>query len=634
MISSFIVRMYKKISDLVRNAYSSSTLKVINDKTVSAAVSASHKSYICSFLSSESKTNVFYNNSLIAYIVAKISSFFKFCAAKSLPLFEKSCIFSFFSYISKNALNIPLNLPGIFILMFSVAASTRMLFDTLPLLSVVLIISAFVFGLFMIFTRASVNRMLFSSKISRCILRVLTGNLISAACFDKPVIQFRAKHYILTAVFGALAGIASYFVSDIIILALIAGSFGISFIIRDFRIGAYMVMFLFPFIPTMAIVGILLLSLISLVIRMAFDNKFVFSGTGLDLYIILFSVIICISGFTSFDRSTSINIALVYIVFIFSYFVFSNTLTDRKSLNMAFIALLAGGIIVSLYGIYQYVFGFSEGNIWIDTGMFTGIETRVVSTFENPNVLGEYLLIIIPVMIAYFFEHDSIRGKWTSALAACILILCMIFTFSRGCWIGLIVSVGVMCVFYDRRFVWLGFILLLLSPLYLPESIIQRFLSVGNTSDTSTSYRVYIWFGTIDMLKDYWLTGIGLGEGAFNVIYPHYSYSAIVAPHSHNLYLQILVENGITGFIVFVCMIIAFYRISISTLTRLDRGFMKVSLLALVSAVTGYLIQGLFDNVWYNYRVFMFFFMTLAITVKCANIAIDSYGKDRGDAND
>lgn len=45
--------------------------------------------------------------------------------------------------------------------------------------------------------------------------------------------------------------------------------------------------------------------------------------------------------------------------------------------------------------------------------------------------------------------------------------------------------------------------------------------------------------GTLAMLKDYWMCGIGPGDAAFNLVYPKYSYSGIVAPHAHNLFLQI-----------------------------------------------------------------------------------------------
>jgi len=634
MILTYIQKLYQKISLYSKKIYGTSKLKVINDKAVSSAISASSKSFICGFMSSEPKTNKHYSESLVGKAVSTVASFFALIGQKTTSLFEKSIIFRFCSFIAKNIFDFPVRIFGVFLLLFGLTSASHMFFDTLQPICILTIVLSAVAGAVMIFVDTSFNRILYTSKLYGLAIKFLSKKELDNTFCDKDVSELPLITYICTSVVAILCGVLSYFISPVIILGGIIAFIGVILFIKDFRIGTYATILLFPFLPTMIIVGMLLLSLISLVIRCMYDREFKPAKTGIDIYIILFSVIIAISGITSFDRATSINIALVYIVFILSYFLFTNTLSDKSSLYTAFSMLITSGIIVSLYGIYQYVFGFSEGSVWIDTGMFSEIETRVVSTFENPNVLGEYLIILIPLSIAYFFESGSIKEKWASVFAAAILVLCMVFTFSRGCWIGLIVSLGVMSLFYDRRFVWAGIILLLFSPLYLPESIIQRFLSVGNTSDTSTSYRVYIWFGTIDMLKDYWLTGIGLGEGAFNVIYPHYSYSAIIAPHSHNLYLQIMVENGIVGFILFAIMIIAFYKNSIYALTKTKRSFLKVSLLGLVAAITGYLIQGLFDNVWYNYRVFMFFFMTLAITIKCSHIAMINELKSRGESDD
>ena len=77
--------------------------------------------------------------------------------------------------------------------------------------------------------------------------------------------------------------------------------------------------------------------------------------------------------------------------------------------------------------------------------------------------------------------------------------------------------------------------------------MINRFASIGNLGDSSTSYRVYIWMGTLAMLKDYWMCGIGPGDAAFNLVYPKYSYSGIVAPHAHNLFLQIVCDAGVVA---------------------------------------------------------------------------------------
>ena len=183
-------------------------------------------------------------------------------------------------------------------------------------------------------------------------------------------------------------------------------------------------------------------------------------------------------------------------------------------------------------------------------------------------------------------------------------------------------------MFYDTRFVWLGVIALLAAPFVMSQNVIDRFTSIGDTKDTSTSYRVYIWMGTFNMLRDYWLCGIGLGSDAFNTIYPHYSYAGIVAPHSHNLYLQLLVENGILGLVSFLVILVAYFRAVISRITALQRSVCKAVITALAAGIFGYLVQGMFDNVWYNYRVFYMFFAVLGLTMAAVN---SSKG---GDVND
>lgn len=186
------------------------------------------------------------------------------------------------------------------------------------------------------------------------------------------------------------------------------------------------------------------------------------------------------------------------------------------------------------------------------------------------------------------------------------------------------VAVLLFFLFYDRRFVWLALIALLISPMFLPQNVINRLLSVGNMGDTSTSYRVYIWLGTLNMLKDYWLCGIGIGTEAFNRIYPLYSYAGIVAPHSHNLYLQLVTENGIIGLLVFAWLMVVYYKDCISTIISSNNKMLKALITGLAAGMAGYLVQGMFDNVWYNYRVFLMFFVIIGITASAIGICKSS----------
>ena len=151
----------------------------------------------------------------------------------------------------------------------------------------------------------------------------------------------------------------------------------------------------------------------------------------------------------------------------------------------------------------------------------------------------------------------------------------------------------------------------MILPFVLPQTIIDRLLSVGNMGDSSTSYRVFIWLGSLKMLRDFWLGGIGLGESAFRSVYPIYSFDAIVAPHSHNLYLQLVVESGISALLVFLAAIVLYMKKLINTI-KVSRKAGLYSI-TFISAVAGFLIQSMFDYTFYNYRVMGMFFMVLAL---------------------
>ena len=156
---------------------------------------------------------------------------------------------------------------------------------------------------------------------------------------------------------------------------------------------------------------------------------------------------------------------------------------------------------------------------------------------------------------------------------------------------------------------------LLLVALYfiLPDAVINRFASIGNLGDSSTSYRVYIWMGTLAMLKDYWMCGIGPGDAAFNLVYPKYSYSGIVAPHAHNLFLQIVCDAGVVALVVFVLLLFHYFRDLCAAFCREKDPFSRLYQTAAVSGIAGFLVQAMTDYSFYNYRVLFLFWAWLAL---------------------
>ena len=159
----------------------------------------------------------------------------------------------------------------------------------------------------------------------------------------------------------------------------------------------------------------------------------------------------------------------------------------------------------------------------------------------------------------------------------------------------------------------LGIVGLALLPVVMPASIMERFLSIGDLTDTSSSYRLLIYLGTLGMLKDYWFSGIGPGMEAFNQVYPAYAYHAVSAPHSHNLFLQLTSDTGIFGMGVFCLVIFSFYRTCFTAL-RGERDFeTRVFIITGISAVSGFMVQSMTDYTFYNYRVMLLFWAVLAL---------------------
>ncbi len=386
--------------------------------------------------------------------------------------------------------------------------------------------------------------------------------------------------------------------------------------------GVFLAVFAAPFAPTMALAGICIWTLLALLIKSVSKADFRWRFDGVGLCVLIFLAVLFVSSVMSFAPKASLKVWAMYLVFVSFYFVIINTVRTREELYGLLRLLAISGALVALYGVAQYVFGWTTANSWIDEEMFEDATMRVYSTLGNPNVLGEYLLLVLPVSAVFMlkFNRKSL-AKYAYAAMFLVCALCLVLTQSRGCWIGFVAACVIFVTFYEGKLWGLLPLVLLIIPFIIPETMVDRFMSIGNMEDSSTSYRVFIWLGTLGMMKYYWLGGIGMGEAAFAKVYPFFSYNAIIAPHSHNTFLQLLVEAGIAGLSTFVVMQGVFLK-QMSIIYRADdkKNIDSVTALALASGIIAFLVQSMFDYTFYNYRVMAVFFMVLALGMALRHI--------------
>lgn len=449
----------------------------------------------------------------------------------------------------------------------------------------------------------------------------LDGSLIVKVIKSIIDIDFTCEFYnpkkagkgLLTGMLAGLLSGAFYLGSPVLgLIGLVPVALGI--ILLYPKCGVFLAVFAAPIVPTMALVGLCLYVLICLIIKSFTDPDFRWRVNAVGVLVLLLAFVFLINALISYDVMKSIQVFLVYFVLMSMYFVITNTVKTKKEIYSLLKVFVISGTLVALYGFLQYLFGWDTKNAWIDEEMFEQISMRVYSTLENPNVLGEYFLLAIPVGVGLFWKNQKILPKLFYLLCTAAMFVCLILTQSRGCWLGILFAAGVFISFINAKLWGILIVALLLAPMFLPQSIISRFTSIGNLQDSSTSYRVYIWFGTLALLRDFWMYGIGLGDGAFSQVYPFYSYSSIVAPHAHNLFLQMITEVGVLGLIVFLLFVltalIKMIQVYVRCGNKSENGVMTI---AFLSAILGFMLQSMFDYTFYNYRVVGIFFFAIAI---------------------
>ena len=368
-----------------------------------------------------------------------------------------------------------------------------------------------------------------------------------------------------------------------------------------------------PLLPTMAVLALAAVAFASLALNLVRDRARPLAYSPVNRYILLYAAVYLAATATSVTPRQSLFPGLLMVFFMVFALVVENAVDSwERAEQLVFLMVLAGGV-VALLGVGQYVLGATGDAAWVDSDMFSSIRFRVPATMGNPNMMGQYLLLVIPIGGAKLLSAKDWPRRLYYLACCGVMCVCMILTFSRGAWLGLLFAGAVFAVLWHPQLILLAPFALVGLYFVLPETVISRFTSIGNLTDNSTSYRVYIWMGTLAMLKDYWLCGIGPGDGAFNMVYPAYSYNGIVAPHAHNLFLQIVCDAGIVALGVFLLLLFVYFRMLCSAMSREKDPASRLLQIAFTAGVCGFLVQAMTDYSFYNYRVMFLFWAVLAL---------------------
>jgi O-antigen ligase len=333
------------------------------------------------------------------------------------------------------------------------------------------------------------------------------------------------------------------------------------------------------------------------------------------ILIVIFSVFL--SAVFSINKSKS---ALSFFVFIF-YF---SLLFLVKELNKEKVikALIVGSLIVCLFAVSQIVLNFIP-NIKLEIlGKIPLSIGGMAIGFQKNNSLPRLFVMVFPISIA-FLKNE--KDTYWRPLSICFLIIATIASIPTKPLGAILVFLILFLIFLflkDWR-LGLGFVLLLLIPIFIKPAILGEFME-SSTSYSNIAIRINTWVNFVlpTVLEKNFFTGFGIGC---------YSQAAktfttninVMKNHPHSLYFYIFAETGILGFISIFSLI--FTTLFLSFKNR-EENYLYAGIFF---AILGFLLEGLITSYLEYIPIGMVAFSVLGLAIQKNKI---SEGINRGKA--
>ncbi len=229
------------------------------------------------------------------------------------------------------------------------------------------------------------------------------------------------------------------------------------------------------------------------------------------------------------------GLALVMVIFLFR--AGDILWNDGWLLKRTMPFLVLGLLTAALYGIYA--------------SQVKGI-ARLRLIGHGPNGSGTALLISILLAWSY---ADLLANPWLKAgtrLTALAAIPSLLFTYSRGAWLGFAGGATSLVLSKRSNIIWILIgLLIIASVVALNPRLEQRARNIFSIKRNMD--RVELWSVTTKLIPDHLLFGVG--TAVFPHVYQDYSPRGNAMAFAHNFFLQALAEYGIPGFVLILAMV-------------------------------------------------------------------------------
>lgn len=345
---------------------------------------------------------------------------------------------------------------------------------------------------------------------------------------------------------------------------------------------------------------------------------------GFDFFFLIFHVFFITA--TVFSQRIELSwsyFLLTIILFLWAFLVINYFITmedvEFLSKGIAFAVFLQSVFALAL----MFLLPKQSNVLFTDTNITQGFTERIEGSFGNPNILAEFLVLGIPFLFAALLNSKS-RWRFLWLLAILPVLFVLVKTGTRSAWLAMLFSMVLFFLMKNPKSIFGIVILGGIGAFFIPNHVYLRFMSIFNSQDSSMGMRLNIYRSTLYMIGEH-IFGIGLGSELYQSMLKDYRVFGLPNfAHSHNLFLQIWVEQGLFALISFILLCVSitiksFWYNLTDFKTREDgraRSLNNIMLAAFTSFVA-IMIVGLTEHIWFYFRIQIALWTNLCVLFIC-----------------
>ncbi len=244
--------------------------------------------------------------------------------------------------------------------------------------------------------------------------------------------------------------------------------------------------------------------------------------------------------------------------------------------------------------------------------------------YAGTNGLGAFEAAVSTFLLGlYAFE----KKKWIKLAILGLLagnMYCLLFSFSRGGYIGFLAGLVFLGTFKERKLLIVVLALVIgygaLLPTAVRERIAMTYDEDSGSVDSSSEGRLDLWRDAAQLFLENPVIGTGFDTYA-------YLHRVGGFQDTHNIYLKVLVETGLIGLALFLALLVGIYRLGFRLFRSAQDPFLASVGLGFAAMVVVTFMTNLFGDRWTYLQVSGYLWTWLACVVRGQKIVAEGYGQ-------